>query len=165
MEKNQIVEILERVIGTDKIEYISGNIENIGTNECQLSNERGSVYGFAILIESEKDKIEIFNKLSYINKLTSIKVEDRKTIGDNFYPLYWGKDVNMGIRLFSHTKVMKSTGTLQLCNQDYNILENRHIIYGALPCINYSDNEKKLKKKYPDILKTTTGNVDCISVK
>lgn len=159
MEKNAVVSLIEKVVGTDKIEYISGEIINCGTKDCLLAGIRGAVYGIAIKLK--RDEVEIFfNKVNEKNDLTC---DNWKSIGDDFYPLYWGKDINMGIRLYSHTKTMKSTGTLQL-NVVNKSFQGREIIYGAMPCINYEENEDKLHKRYPDILKTKKGKIDELTV-
>ena len=51
MEKNAVISIIEKIVGTDKIEYISGEILNCGTKHCKLSEIRGAVYGIAIKLE------------------------------------------------------------------------------------------------------------------
>lgn len=158
MEKNPVVEILEEIVGTDKIDFISGDILDVGTDECKLSDERGSVYGIAIQIKDENDKEKVFDAvLESRRKLEN--ADQWKAITDDFYPLYWGKDVNMGSRLFSHTKIMKSTGTLQL-NTISSALGKHRIIYGAVPCLNRLANEDKLHKQYADLLKTVKGSDD-----
>lgn len=148
MIKNRIIEILEKEVGTDALPFISGTIDNPGTDECKLSEGRGSVYGIAIKITSKEEKIALFNC-----KDAEIKgIDDWKSLGDDYYPLYWGKDINMGARLHSHTKASKSTGTCQLNSRKE--LENKDIIYGAMPCSNYKKIEDRLHKKYPCIYKT-----------
>lgn len=100
MKKNVVIEKLEKIAGTNKVDFFSGKILNVGTEECELSNktEIGSVYGIAINISNPSDKKQIFNCLKNNNRKIE-KIEDWKEIGDNFYPLYWGKDSYMGKRL------------------------------------------------------------------
>lgn len=154
MEKNIIIETLEKIVGTDAIDFISGNILQVGTDSCKLSNDRGSVYGIAIELHGECDKHTVFEGIEP-NYRKILNENDWKPIAEHYYPLYWGKDVNMGIRLFSHTKSMKSTGTLQLNNTRYKCLENHQIVYGAIPCINYKNHEDDLHKRYKDLMKTS----------
>ena len=154
MRKNAVVEALEEIVGTDAIEYISGEVLDVGTESCHLSEKRGSVYGIAIKVEKQSDRTEIMKKLKDSMGKRIGGVGDWKPIRGNYYPLYCGKDINMGIRLHSHTKSMKSTGTLQLNSVDKNALENYRIIYGALPCINFEAHEEELHAEYPDLLKT-----------
>lgn len=158
MEKNPVVEILEKIVGTDKIDFISGDILDVGTGECKLSDERGSVYGIAIQIKDENDKEKVFDAVSESRRKLE-NADQWKAITDDFYPLYWGEDINMGSRLFSHTKTMKSTGTLQL-NKISSVLGEHRMIYGAVPCLNRLTNEDKLHERYADLLKTINGNAD-----
>lgn len=58
----------------------------------------------------------------------------------------------MGSRLDAHIKSSKGTGSLQLNN--IKGLENKEIIYGAVPCLNSKKIEQLLRENYPDILKT-----------
>ena len=109
MIKNKVIEILEKEVGTDALPFISGIVDNPGTDECGLSEGRGSVYGFAVKLTDE-EKQKLFN----CRDKKDLCIDDWKAIGDNYYPLYWGKDINMGARLHSHTKSSKSTGTIQL---------------------------------------------------
>lgn len=100
MFRNKVIEILEIYVGQERITFISGEILKIGTKDCHLSEDRGSVYGIAVAIEDEREKALIFQHLNE----RSIQLEQWNPIGDNFYPLYWGKDCNMGSRLKVHTK-------------------------------------------------------------
>lgn len=159
MEKNVVVDILEKIIGTDRVEFISGEILDVSTKDCKLSEYRGSVYGIAIEIKSDKDRKKIFNSIEQSQRRLT-KENDWKEIANGYYPLYWGKDINMGIRLHSHTKSMNSTGTLQLNNAP-KALKDHQIIYGAITCINYEKHEKELHDRYKDLMKTTKSkNLD-----
>lgn len=148
MNKNAIITAIERVIKSDKLEYISGSIKNCGTSDCKLSEERGSVYGIAVEL-SDDEKKTFFDAL--VNKKKGIKAERWVSIGDNYYPLYWGIDINMGARLSAHIKDYIGTGALQL---NIRSLGSFKIIYGAIPCLNRAKHEKTLRNTYPDILKT-----------
>jgi hypothetical protein len=151
MEKNIIVLTIEKTVGTDKIEFISGEIVNAGNNNCKLSGPFGSVYGIAIKLENEDAINDVWKKTTKFRKKNAVQT-NWKSLGDNYYPLYWGKDKALGSRLFAHTKSQKSTGTIQLNKiklQDYNI------IYGAIQCINMETHEAKIHERYPDILKTS----------
>lgn len=59
MRKNAVVEALEEIVGTDAIEYISGDVLDVGTESCHLLEKRGSVYGIAIKVEKQSDRTEI----------------------------------------------------------------------------------------------------------
>lgn len=148
MDKNAIITVIEDIVSADRLEYISGSILNCGTSDCALSDERGSVYGIAIEL-SDDEKKTFFDAL--VNKKKGIKAERWVSIGDNYYPLYWGIDINMGARLSAHIKDYIGTGALQLNTRS---MEDFKIIYGAIPCLNRAKHEKTLRNTYPDILKT-----------
>ena len=61
MEKNIVIQTLENIIGTDKIDFISGEIIEPGTDNCKLSDYRGCVYGFAIWLD---DPVKFFNSIN-----------------------------------------------------------------------------------------------------
>ena len=63
MELNIVVETLIKIIGTDKIEYISGNVLNVGSDKCGLSETRGSIYGFAIKLRNQSDVDKVFKNI------------------------------------------------------------------------------------------------------
>lgn len=151
MELNIVVKKLIEIVGTDKIEYISGIINSVGSCECALSDTRGSVYGIAIKLENESDKMDAFSVTEGRRKTQDIK--EWEPIKDNWYPLYWGKDKNMGARLTSHCHALTSTATLQLCN----IALKGEIIYGALPCVNYDTHERTLISRFKPLLLTEKG--------
>ena len=41
MEKNIVIQKLEEVVGTDALLYISGIINNCGTDNCEIEGEMG----------------------------------------------------------------------------------------------------------------------------
>jgi len=147
MIKNEMIMVLEKHVGTKRLNSISGNINNPGLASCALSDERGSVYGIAVKLKDS----EIDDFLSKCDKC-QINVDTWKTIGNSYYPLYWGKDLNLGTRLNAHTKTYKSTGSLQLNKRIF--LQNKEIIYGAIQCTNSEEIELQLRSLYPDVLKT-----------
>ncbi|MBQ8689399.1 MAG: hypothetical protein IJ515_03445 [Clostridia bacterium] len=148
MDKNAIITVIEDIVSADRLEYISGSILNCGTSDCALSDERGSVYGIAIELSGD-EKQSFFDNLA--NKKKGVTAKEWKSIGDNYYPLYWGIDINMGARLSAHIKDYLGTGALQL---NARHLGDFKIIYGAIPCLNRAKHEKTLRNTYPDILKT-----------
>lgn len=152
MDKNIVVETLQKIIGNDQIDFISGEINGVGTKDCSLSDERGCVYGIAIKIDEESIAKDIFKKIPKRNKKISNVSEWQPIDGSKYYPLYWGKDINMGSRLHSHTKNSKTTHSIQL--NTLSVLFDKEIIYGAVPCENRETHEKELHKSYKCLLKT-----------
>ena len=125
---NQVVKIIKNVLANKVVDCLAGTI-----NYCQgeLSLEpRGGVYGIAIKLE-ENEKEKFFR--DYNEKNTGkdkIELENWINLGDGYYPLYWGKDSNLGFRLFSHIHTRESTGTLQLDSRDYlhNYIKDNKVI-------------------------------------
>ena len=155
MEINKVVETLLKIVGTDAVGFISGKIISPGVSGLtKLEEGRGSVYGLAVFIEKTEDLQKIYEDIPLEHK-NSTKLDDWKSIGDNYYPLYWGRDINFGARLYSHTKTVASTGTIQI--DSINALKDKTIIYGAIPCINQAKHESRVRETYKDILKTIKG--------
>lgn len=152
MRKNEVVQILEIEIGTDANYYLSGEVTGAGTTEATISDCRGGVYGFFIEFKNEEE-LKSFNDEVREKKYIKKVLGDWKPAIGNYYPLYWGKDINLGARLKAHTKSFKSTYTIQMSNRKELI--NHKIIFGAMLCNDYDEIEKNLHDKYPDIYKTT----------
>ena len=146
---NEVVKIIKKVITSSIKEYLEGSIK---WSEDDLPNmeERGGVYGIAIKLTSEEAKVFFGDFCDKRKK--NLKFKDWKSIGNNYYPLYWGKDSNLGFRLFEHMKSSKSSWTIQLDKKVY--LKGKDLIYGAVLCSNPKENEKLLRQKFPDIYKT-----------
>lgn len=152
MEKNKVIEKLEEIIGSDATTFVCGSIIDSGTERCSLTEHCGSVYGIAIKLDNESEKKLLFDAVKD-NKdaKENFEINNWKTIGDNFYPLYWGKDEYMGSRLTAHTKKRDTTGVIQLPNKKY--LQNKTIIYGVVECTNYDKHEKTIIEEFPCIFK------------
>ena len=149
---NIVVETIFKVVGSDNRSYIEGKVQWQENGKPKLQ-ERGGVYGIAIKLEDSEVK-DFFSK--HKDEKKDLRVEEWKPLDDEgvekYYPLYWGKDINLGFRLFEHMKSSKSTWTIQLDKKTYLI--GKDLIYGAVLCSNPKDNEKLLREKYPDIYKT-----------
>ena len=59
----------------------------------------------------------------------------------------------MGSRLDSHTKDRPTTGTVRL--NKLKFLLGKDLVYGAYPCAHYEEKEIEIRKRYPDLLKTS----------
>lgn len=146
---NVIVKTILQTIGSDKKYFLEGKIFYDNEGNCKMQ-ERGGVYGIAVKLE--EDEVESFFNEHRDERKKDLKYSDWKSIGNEYYPLYWGKDINLGFRLFEHMKSSKSTWTIQLNKKPYLI--GKDLIYGVVLCSNTKDNEKLIRKKYPDIFKT-----------
>ena len=145
---NAVVLAIKRTIGKCNKNYLEGKIDwKKGIPQLE---ERGGVYGIAIKLTRKEAKNFFTDFCDKRKKI--LQFSDGRTIGNNYYALYWGKDINLGFRLFEHMKSSKSTWTIQLDKKTYLI--GKDLIYGAVLCSNPKDNEKLLREKYPDIYKT-----------
>lgn len=145
---NAVIRTIKRTIGKCSKNYLEGKIT--WASAKPHLEERGGVYGIAIKLD--KSEVESFFGDYCDDRKKDLKFKDWKTIGNNYYPLYWGKDINLGFRLFEHMKSSKSTWTIQLDKKTYLI--GKDLIYGAVLCSKPKENEKLLREKYPDIYKT-----------
>ncbi|MBE5745533.1 MAG: hypothetical protein E7355_05330 [Clostridiales bacterium] len=149
---NIVVDTIIKVVGADIRNYIEGKVQWQEGNKPKLQ-ERGGVYGIAIKLATSEAE-EFF--LQHKDEKKDLNFYDWIPLGEkgleNYYPLYWGKDINLGFRLFEHMKSSKSTASVQL-DQRTDLI-GRDIIYGAVFCSKNAENEKLLRQKYPDIFKT-----------
>ena len=157
---NKVVETMRAILSSQIVDCLAGTI-NYNQEKLSLGS-RGGVYGFAIKLDKE-ERVKFFN--NYNEKKTSknkVLINKWMSLGDDYYPLYWGKDSNLGFRLFDHIHTRGSTGTLQLDSRVYlrQYIKENKIIYGAVLCNDISGCEKKLRSEYPDIFRTHTGNYD-----
>ena len=134
----------------DENSFLEGTVDNSGTTACALSDERGGVYGFAIeLTKTQKKKFfKDIVKAGFNRRIQNL--DNWTPITDNYYPLYWGKDVNLGFRLYEHTKASQTCASIALCRSEF---AGYKIIYGAVLCKNRDVYENILHYDYPDLLK------------
>ena len=153
MEPNEVINAMIKQIDKDVTNYVCGIIIDPGTDDCSTSDKCGSVYGFAIRINSDEQKKYIFDSAEAAGDLRDdANLNEWCEIENGYFPLYWGKDKYMGSRINAHTKDYKSTGTIQLNTKKY--LVNQDIIFGVIQCLNYEEYEEKIRNKHRDILKT-----------
>ena len=149
--KNPIINALLEIAGENYREYIGDSILNPGENTCSLPKDRGGVYGVAIYLSSKKSVELFFNKAKESRNNLRIKnVDEWKPIATNVYPLYWGKDSNLGFRLFEHTRNVKTSRSIQLCDP---LFLGQKVIFGAIFCNDNLETERKLHSVYTDLLK------------
>ena len=149
---NIVVDTIIKVVGSDIKHYIEGKVLWQKNGKPKLQ-ERGGVYGIAIKLKDD-EAAKFFAKHKDIKKNFEFEkwIPLSQDNGEKYYPLYWGKDINLGFRLFEHMKSSKSTASIQL-DQKVDLFE-KDIIYGAVFCSNNKENENLLHNQYPDIFKT-----------
>lgn len=151
--ENKIVETIKSIAGKRVKANIQGTLKFNNDGKCELE-ERGGVYGFAVKLEQNEIK-DFFEKHCDPRRLrnNSKTWVDWCCLGDGFYPLYWGCDINLGSRLREHTKASRTVGSIQLDRKEY--LHGREVIYGAVFCSDRKGVEKELREKYLDIYKNS----------
>lgn len=151
-EKGNIVtQTIFEIVGNRK-RYCMFGAYNVEQNEVTLKDgDRGGVYGIAVQLKEGESAEELYHKIEAANQnMSKTQAKDWKTIGDNFYPLYWGKDANLGFRLHDHASGGEKASTIRLATRG---LYGYVVIYGAVFCEKKEDCEKELHSEYPDILK------------
>lgn len=154
--KNIVINVLIKEVGGKQlIDFVAGHLDFPGEPNCKISYCGQSVYGFAIVIASRRDKEDLYNKI--VAELGGSIVKSWKewkpigvSKGLKYYPLYWGKSKANGGRLLSHVHCWIGQGSKHL--QDIKALVGREIIYGSVLCRDYSTFENKLHRDFPDIL-------------
>jgi len=74
-------------------------------------------------------------------------------VGD-FYPLYWGKDNELGARLYQHLNDPTKTGALRLST--HAALKVKTIACATVVVSDYAKAESVIQSTYPDLLKTSS---------
>ena len=151
--ENIIVETIKRIAAQRVKIIIQGTVKFNQDGKCELE-DRGGVYGFAVKLEQNEIK-DFFEKHCDPRRLrnNSKTWADWCCLGDGFYPLYWGCDINLGSRLREHTKASRTVGSIQLDRKEY--LHGREVIYGAVFCSDRNGVEKELREIYFDIYKNS----------
>ena len=86
---NAVIRTIKRTIGKCSKNYLEGKIT--WASAKPYLEERGGVYGIAIKLD--KSEVESFFGDYCDDRKKDLKFKDWKTIGNNYYPLYWGKDI------------------------------------------------------------------------
>ena len=150
---NEITEILKTIAHDDILNPgdMCGSVENPGTSKTSISDDDdlGSIYGFAVQLE--KTEVEAFFNKSNEQKHAK-EAKEWKSIGNNYYPLYWGKDKYGSKRVEEHLKFQEQTGSIHI--ETRKELTGKKVIYGLILVKNRKNNEKKVREEYPDIYKT-----------
>lgn len=115
----------------------------------------GAVYGFAVRLTEEQAR-DLFEEAKErgLNRLP--KLEDFRPIEGDLYPLYWGKDKQLGARPHQHLQDPTKTGSVRLST--YKSLAHRKIACVSLTVDDFEAAERALQTAFPDLLKTTTSS-------
>lgn len=113
----------------------------------------GAVYGFAAHLSPEELR-RLFDE-AYARGLCRLSdLAKCRPIEGNLYPIYWGKDKQLGARPHQHLKDPVKTGAIRLST--YAALAGKAIACVTLTVSDYKAAEKAMQQRYPDLLKTST---------
>lgn len=113
----------------------------------------GAVYGFAAKL-SKRDLRALFHEAAHRGLARPSTLESIKPIEGELYPLYWGKDKQIGARPYQHLNNPVGTGAIRLST--YQSLLGKPIACATLVVSDYVAAERAIQKAFPDILKTST---------
>lgn len=134
---------------------------SISHSQSSMTQSSGSTYGIWVELNDSTIKNALIADLVKCGK----KVNPKSTaIYSNWYPLYWGKDINPGSRIKAHFKASSSTNALNL--SQLNLSQNYNFKYGLILVSDYSNFESFLHENYPTIISNsyTPGKGSAISI-
>ena len=110
----------------------------------------GAVYGFAVHL-NKNDLKSLFEEAQARGLSRIAKLENIHPIEGTLYPLYWGKDKQLGARPYQHLNDPTKTGAIRLST--YKSLSGKAIFCATLVVSDYVAAEGIIQKAYPDMLK------------
>lgn len=90
MLENIVLQTIKNIVPNDVCTSMCGAIIGAGTTSCKLDKKYGGVYGIAVQLTPSD--IPAFIAKNNLNHKNIKSLSDWKSLGENFYPLYWGKD-------------------------------------------------------------------------
>lgn len=100
-----------------------------------IKQSAGAVYG--IFVKSEQS----ISKSKKVLEIPNLK---------NFYPVYWGKDINPTKRIGAHVQDHASTGNAKL--RECEEIKGKKLFFGAIFVSNYGGFEKHLRENFPPLI-------------
>jgi len=139
-------------------------VKNVGIDEVPAAGEfslsagktqlfPAAVYGFAARL-SDAERLSLLEEARARGLCRLSNVEAFKPIEGDLYPIYWGKDKQLGARPHQHLGDPVGTGAIRLST--YTALAGRPIACVSLTVTDFDGAEQELQRVYPDLLKTTT---------
>lgn len=147
-----LVAAMKRALNESEIKEVAASGEFI-LPSTRPSLFPGGVYGFGVHLD-ESELRDVFEearerKLNRISDLSGFR-----SIEGDFYPLYWGKDKQLGARPYQHLNDPTKTGAIRLST--YESLAGKTIACATLVVSDYAKAEAIIQRVFPDLLKTTT---------
>lgn len=148
-----LVNSMRRVFSEQNIQEVTASGEFIISSE-KPTLFPGAVYGFAVrLSEIEREALLVEAVARGLSRLTDIS--KFVPMSENLYPVYWGKDKQLGARPHQHLGDPVKTGAIRLST--YSALKGKTLACASLVVSDYSTAELILQRAFPCLLKTTTA--------
>jgi hypothetical protein len=112
----------------------------------------GAVYGFAARLTAIERKA-LFDEATARGWSRLRQIDAFKPIEKDLYPIYWGKDKQLGARPHQHLQDPKKTGAIRLST--YKSLKGKTIACVSITVSDYVGAERALQGLFPDLLKTS----------
>ncbi|CAK2832610.1 conserved hypothetical protein [Vibrio crassostreae] len=130
---NQVVDFLTKQAESINCQVFNSIFGEICLDDVKpIKQSSGAVYG--ILVESETPINKSLKPIPNIN---------------NFYPVYWGKDIAPVSRMKAHVQNHQGTGNANL--SAITELKGKKIIYGAIMVSDYEKFESHLHASFPPL--------------
>jgi len=135
-----------------------GIAEVAASGEFKLSDPKpllfpGAVYGFAACL-SEQEVKALFMEAQARGTSRLKDFGSFKPLHGSLYPIYWGKDKQLGARLYQHLGNPSKTGAIRLST--YSTLLGKALVCASLVVSDNISAERILQTAFPDLLKTST---------
>jgi len=136
--------------GQEEGDFLSNSTFKIG--ETLPKKTSGVVYGFVVRLNAQ-EKLDLFNEAKKLGGNKFDADSKTKSIINDYYPLYWGKNSDIFGRINAHVTGHKG-GNSNLGLKDYSTIEDKEILYARIYLNNNEKIEKYLISTYPPLLKT-----------
>lgn len=151
-----LIAAMRKVLAAEKLNEVAASGEIVLPVSPQTLFP-GAVYGFAARL-SKEDLHTSFQEATKRGLARPSMLESIKPIEDELYPLYWGKDKQIGARPYQHLNNPVGTGAIRLST--YQSLLGKPIACATLVVSDHVAAERAIQKAFPDILKTSTKKHD-----
>lgn len=136
----------------------SGILEVASCGEFKLPARKptlfpGAVYGFGAYLTQEERRV-LFEEARARSSSRLAELEQFKPIEGVLYPIYWGKDKQLGARPYQHLQNPEKTGAIRLST--YSSLWGKTIACAVVVFSDYVEAERVIQKAFPDLLKCST---------
>lgn len=114
----------------------------------------GAVYGFGVCLNQEERRA-FFEEARARGSARLAELEQFKPIDGLLYPIYWGKDKQLGARPYQHLQNPEKTGAIRLST--YATLQGKLLACAVIVVSDNVEAERTIQKAFPDLLKCSTS--------